>query len=162
MENIEYYGKDNSEAIKSVFNITKLEGLLMSIDGVRVSTEQNSDTVTSQSVVTDLKILVQDETGKLKEVPVSFPGVVLPDSIGNWVSYQIASVPKSDGKFFSFGDTRRLSSLATLQDEDSGRRYSGLVEVEVNQESSKRPVYLSHEFGHMRGYGGGLCENVNR
>ncbi len=116
----------------------------MGIDGVRTATEQDSSKVTSQSVTTSLRILTQTALGNLREVAVEFPGLVLPDSIGHEVAYQSTVSPITDGKLTSWLSFSGGSlTTATLEDKDSGRKYSGQVEVDLNQKASDVPKYIS-------------------
>ncbi|PIN80820.1 hypothetical protein COV11_03205 [Candidatus Woesearchaeota archaeon CG10_big_fil_rev_8_21_14_0_10_30_7] len=101
------------------FNRTGLQGILTSIDGVFVRQESACDEgVKAQEISTILTVLSEDG-GELSERKILFNGVVLPDSIGNWVSYETIMVENV------VEDS--LGRSQTLKDETTGREYKGFL-----------------------------------
>ncbi|MBI5065759.1 hypothetical protein HZA97_05980 [Candidatus Woesearchaeota archaeon] len=138
----------------------KLEGILVGVKSVNSSTTSNSNQVTAQSLGTELTILVQqglDHEGRQREVTVNFPGIVLSDSIGNWVSYKKFLALGLGDVFKIFPEDRDQYELATLEDQDLKRKYSGSTETEVKPtDIFSKPKYgslkyMTHELGHMNG-----------
>lgn len=131
----------------------KLEGILVGIkkvsSSVSSSTSSSDGKVTDQSLGTELTILVQegaDNEARQREVTINFPGIVLNDSVGNWVTYRKFLGLGLPDVFKLFPENRNQYESATLEDQDLKRKYSGSTETRVEPTD----IFSKSKYGSLR------------
>jgi hypothetical protein len=109
----------------------ELEGILLGIDEISFQSEDTGSKDDTTGITTKLRILTQAGDAE-KEHTVYFPGVVLPDSIGNWVKYSAFSVCE-DGSILYTSPTGKQTRSMALEDTELGRKYSSHTTIDVTK-----------------------------